>query len=255
MLACLLLCAALLPAKRSHAQYCTPVFTSGCFNWTATAITVGSINWTLGSAPCSDWDYTSMITSLTTGVPHAMTVENHQWCGCAVWVDLNSDLVFDPSELLFHQYIGNQYNTYNFSITIPNGTAVGTYRMRVISPWGSDGVTSANGTGPCGPYTYGGYQDFTIFVSGPQGLQGPAGGGIALFSVRQDPLRETMQVVLAHGASSHGDLLILDAAGRAVLRRKVSGESVTLSTGGLSHGVYLLQYREGERRQTARIIL
>jgi hypothetical protein len=256
LIAGLIFCAALLPAISSQAQYCSPSLGS-CTSWGSQSVTLGTLNWTLGSQPCTDNDYTWMSTNLTTGFAHAMNVSNGDWCGCAVWIDLNQDNAFDPSENMFYSYLANQTNNYSFTITIPNGTAVGTYRMRVISPWGSDGFTTSNGNGqgPCGTYLYGSFQDFTIFVTGPQGLHDPAAGSAALFSVQQDPARETVQVTLAHGASAHGDLRMLDAAGRTVLERDVSGASTTIGTGSMPHGVYLLQYREGDRRQTARVIL
>ncbi|MBK9765222.1 MAG: hypothetical protein IPO87_18275 [Flavobacteriales bacterium] len=42
--------------------------------------------------------------------------------------------------------------------------------MRIISPWGSDGVASTNGFGPCGEYQYGNFDDFTATVTAPIGI-------------------------------------------------------------------------------------
>lgn len=98
-----------------------------------------------------------------------MTVENGVWCGCAVWVDLDNNEAFEEEENLYYQYVGGDPSyVYEFVITIPEGTSSGAHRMRVISPWGSDGFlsTNTNGFGPCGAYQYGNFDDFTINVTG-----------------------------------------------------------------------------------------
>jgi hypothetical protein len=106
-----------------------------------------------------------------------MTVTNGVYCGCSVWVDLNSDGDFDDlDENLYSLYTANATNTYNFNITIPAATPNGLYRMRVIASWGADGVTvGANGYGACGAYQYGNYDDFTLNVGGVAPCAAPTG--------------------------------------------------------------------------------
>jgi len=106
-----------------------------------------------------------------------MTVVNGDWCGCAVWVDLNNDNDFDDAgENLYTIYTANALNTYSFNITVPSGTSNGLHQMRVIACWGSDGVTvSPNGYGPCGTYQYGNYDDFTLNVGGAPVCLPPTG--------------------------------------------------------------------------------
>lgn len=110
-----------------------------------------------------------MSTTLHAGDSAAMSVTSGVWCGATVWIDFNQDEVFDSTENLFHSYVGADPSyTYNFYITIPPGTAVGSYRMRVISAWGSDGYTvgGGNGWGGCGSFQYGNFDDFTINIGG-----------------------------------------------------------------------------------------
>jgi hypothetical protein len=135
------------------------------------SITIGDTEW-VSDGDCQNADHTALVVDMEAGVPVPMSVTNGVWCGTAVWVDLDNDLSFDDSERLYSQYTGGAPSyTYNFTITIPGGTPAGNYRMRVISPWGSDGVVSGNGTGPCGAYQYGNYDDFTVNVTAFTGVQ------------------------------------------------------------------------------------
>ena len=156
-----------LTASSASAQsYCTPSFLNGCFSWSNKFISMGSIDWALDVSDCAVYDYTSLSTNAAAGVPVPVSVENGAWCGCAVWVDLNSNFTFEDSENLYYTYVGGSPGyVYDFNITIPVGTPEGAYRVRVIGAWGSDGVSvGPNGYGGCGDYQYGNFEDFTINV-------------------------------------------------------------------------------------------
>jgi hypothetical protein len=163
----------LLAFSTAHAQnYCSPTFVNGCFLWQNQSISIGSIDWTIGATDCAVSDYTSMVTNITPGVPTPMVVVNGNWCGCAVWVDLDQSSSFEDTENLYSIYVGGDPSyTYDFDLTVPANTPPGQYRMRVVAPWGSDGVTvGANGYGPCGAYQYGNFDDFTLNVEGGTGI-------------------------------------------------------------------------------------
>ncbi|MCB0795043.1 MAG: T9SS type A sorting domain-containing protein [Flavobacteriales bacterium] len=171
----IILCCMALPMWLKAQIYCSPTFANGCFNWNSMSIDAGSLSWTLGS-DCTANDFTNMSTTVAPGDQLPMTVTNGVWCGVSVWVDFDQDLIFQDSENLFHNYIGGQPSyTYNFDIDIPMGTPNGTYRMRMISQWGSDGFTtgSINGFGPCGSFQYGNFQDFTLIVDASTTIAGP----------------------------------------------------------------------------------
>lgn len=168
---------AALTGSAAMAQYCSPSFVNGCSLWRNLSISIGTINWTIGSTACTVSDYTSVSTIVTPGVPEPMTVMSGNWTGCSVWIDLNSNQAFEDAENMFHTYVGGDPSyTYSFDVTVPAGTPAGSYRMRVIAPWGSDGYTpgSLNGFGPCGAYQYGNFDDFTVEVAGSTGLAAPA---------------------------------------------------------------------------------
>jgi len=79
-----------------------------------------------------------------------------------VWMDLNNNLVFEPSELLFASNLPLTAAPVIGSITIPSGQAAGSYRMRIRLHDSADG---GNDT-PCGNSTYGQVEDYTINVCG-----------------------------------------------------------------------------------------
>ena len=95
------------------------------------------------------------------------------WCGAAVWVDFDNSYSFEDTENLYYIYVGGDPSyTYDFTIPVPAGTPTGSYRLRVVTPWGSDGFLSSNtnGYGPCGDYQYGNFIDFTLNVIGATGI-------------------------------------------------------------------------------------
>ena len=139
----------LLLAQDLSAQYCSPTFANGCFSWRTLEVQAGSINWAPGADDCSLSDYTTLSTTVDAGTMLPMRVLNGTWCGCAVWVDWNQSNSFEDSENMYFIYVGGSPSyEYQFGITIPLATATGAYRMRIISPWGSDGFHPARDTHP-----------------------------------------------------------------------------------------------------------
>jgi hypothetical protein len=204
-----------------------------------------------------DNDFTSTTIMLTTGVPHYMTVTNGQWCGCAVWIDYNNDFNFDVSENQFYAYVAGAggVNTYNIYITIPNGTPIGSYRMRVISPWGSDGLTTANGNGqgPCGAYQNGNFQDFTLVVAGPQATEDLPGDDMRFISASLNAESSQLTAFVLKNNPNPATLQLLDITGRVIETRKVTGEKEVFDVSTLASGVFFLNYFDGKNRQNIKL--
>lgn len=241
---------------RLHAQYCTPSFVNGCFDWHNQGMTLGTINWTAGS-DCYYSDFTNLSTNIVPGVPEPMSVTSGNWTGCAVWVDLDNSGSFEDSENLYYSYVGGSPSyTYNFAITIPANTPAGNYRMRVIAPWGSDGYlsTNTNGYGPCGNYQYGNFNDFTLAVlGGSTGLAGlsPQGGLLA----GPNPCADLLTVhVPADAVVSR--ILVTGTDGRIVrdLSPVAGARTVSIDLSGLAAGPYVLQTFDGDRMRTMRVV-
>ncbi len=244
----------LFVAVFANAQsYCTPLFPNGCFNWRTISVTAGTINWTPGVDDCSLSDYTNLSTTVNAGDDLAMTVESGVWCGCAVWVDLNNSSSFEDGENMYYMYVGADPSyAYNFNISIPAGTATGSYRMRVVAPWGSDGFldTNTNGYGPCGSYQYGNFNDFTLNVVGSNGVAEVAVH--AGFTVAPNPANDAITITTD---SSIDHLRVLDAQGRLVEQHTVQGNRFVLDAKSLSSGVYMVQVSNARGISSQRLVI
>ena len=243
-----------LSASAASAQsYCSPTFSNGCFSWTNLSISLGSLNWT--NSDCNISDYTGLGTPVTAGTPTAMTVVSGAWTGCAVWVDLNNDFTFQDTENLYYAYVGGSPSyTYSFNITVPANTPTGTYRMRVIAPWGSDGFldTNTNGYGPCGIFQYGNFDDFTLNVSGTTGV-----GELTSASLLASPNPTTGTVWLGSDGKSPVQHIVVRAVdGRMVQDLSISASHgrVQLDLSALPDGMYMLECMSSATSHTVRVI-
>jgi hypothetical protein len=80
--------------------------------------------------------------------------------GNAIWIDWNKNLTFETSEKVFAttSYI----TTSTGSIAIPSGTAIGNYKMRVVTDYNNSAPSN-----PCLVVGQGEYKDFTFAVVAP----------------------------------------------------------------------------------------
>lgn len=238
------------------AVYCSPTFSNGCSGWRNQAITLGSINWTAGT--CTTSDFTTTSTTLNTGVAYPMSVTNGAYCGCSVWIDINQDQNFDSTENFYYQYTATASgtNTYNFNITIPASVPVGTYRMRLVAGWGSDGYlsTNTNGYGPCGSYMYGNFDDFSIDVAGPVGISPVNGNALSFLKVSPNPASASVTVDVNGLIGHDANLRLTDITGKLLQSRSVVNEKEVFDISDLAKGIYILRYTDGLRNESIRLV-
>lgn len=229
----------LLIALSAGAQsYCTPFFANGCFNWRTFEVQAGPMLWTPGTDDCWTAIYTGMPIPVEAGTELPMSVTNGVWCGCAVWVDLDQSLSFEPEENLYFAYVGGAPSyQYNFSIAIPAGTPAGAYRMRVVSPWGSDGflTNNGNGNGPCGSYQYGDFKDFTLDVGGTTSVQTPT---LNPMSISPNPTDGAFSL---DGLAAGELVQVLDASGRLVHAELAQAPRLTMDAAAWQAGLYAVR--------------
>jgi hypothetical protein len=242
----------LLVAARLGAQgYCSPTFANGCFSWRTLEVHAGGLDWSLGSGSCGVSDYTAQVITGQAGAALPMSVVSGNWCGCAVWVDFNQDNAFGDAENRYFMYVGGSPSyQYDFSIDIPAGTPTGSYRMRIISPWGSDGFQTSNGNGfgPCGSYQYGNFVDFTLNVGGTTGMVDAAAPPASLAVAWVDgALRISSQRVL-------GAIAVLDAQGRTVLSAYSAADRVAIDAAALPAGAYTVRAQGAAGAQIGRFV-
>ena len=234
-----------LSITRADAQfYCGPTFDNGCVSWRTIAVSAGSIVWG-DDLDCTYSDHTDLTTTVSAGEQIPMTVENGAWCGCAVWVDLDNDSEFAETENLFYSYVGGSPSyIYEFAITIPEGTSVGAHRMRVVSPWGSDGFlsTNTNGFGPCGAYAYGNFDDFTINVEGNENGVNEIGNTATPLIVSPNPTQGPLSLKTDDGTPLTR-VTVMSTDGRVVQQHQplVRTGAVQLDLAGYPTGMYIVQ--------------
>jgi hypothetical protein len=105
-------------------------------------------------------NYSNMAVTQSPGGTFNYSVTVMAYAELEIWIDLNQDMIFDPTEELLISYddYASSVHTYTGSYTIPAGTPLGDYRMRVRSRYYSSAVS------PCGSVTYGETEDYTISV-------------------------------------------------------------------------------------------
>lgn len=241
---------ALIVCSHLFAQnYCSPTFFNGCSGWHSMDISIGMMEWS-SDGNCNSYDHTATSVIMQPGVAVPMTVTSGNWCGVAVWMDMNNNLAFEENEGLHHEYVGGDPSyTYNFTITIPLGTAPGSYRMRIISPWGSDGLASTNGSGPCGAYEYGNFDDFTAQILGPDGIEERNASPLVVgpnpttgqLSVRTDEALQRITV------SSIDGRIVFD-------ERITNANKVTLDLGAQPAGLYNVRCENRNTSQVVRVV-
>lgn len=227
---------------------CTPSFLNGCGNWKNNYIVVGGLDWTFDGVDCTNYDYTADYTAtVSAGVATYMEVNSGNWCGCSVWVDFNTDGQFDDSENLYHAGNGGtETNSFVFDITVPPTTLNGTYVMRVIASWGSDGYTpSTNGSGGCGDYQYGGFNDFSLVVENGAASSPELETTFALYP---NPANESLTI--KSDVSLQGEYQITDLRGTAVQSGKLDATQVELDIASLQAGMYVLSFENSSKKHT-----
>jgi PKD repeat protein len=140
-------------------SYCTASGNNQNYEYIA-GVAVGDLNNTSGASGYSD--FTGMTANLTAGASTSVSLTpgfvsssyNEYW---KIWIDYNVDGDFDDSgEEVFS---GSGSSTVTGSFTVPSSADGVTTRMRVIMEYGSAPT-------PCGTFTYGEVEDYTVNISG-----------------------------------------------------------------------------------------
>lgn len=151
-------------------SYCTSGGTNVQYEW-INNVTLGTINNTT-VANAGYGNFTNLSTNLTVGTSNSISLKPGFSSSTYteyfnVYIDYNKDMDFDDAGELV--YSGSGTSTITGSFTVPSSTATGATRMRVVM---KDGAI----TSPCGTYTYGEVEDYTInFVSAVATCNAPTG--------------------------------------------------------------------------------
>src|SRR5690606_25065380 len=118
------------------------------------------------------------------------TVINDWNMNVNIWIDWNNNMVFDSDELVYEGW--SQQTTHTVLITVPAGTPVGDYRIRIRG-----GYSWAMGWGsPCGLMEYGETEDYTFTVITPPTCMPPTQLGANINTLTEAELYWTSEGTL-----------------------------------------------------------
>jgi hypothetical protein len=176
------------------ASYCTSNGTNVQYEW-INNVTLGTINNTT-NANGGYGDFTNLSTSLTPGTTYSISLKP-AFSGSTyteyfkVYIDYNNDKDFDDAGENVYSSAGTT-TTVTGSFTVPSTATAGATRMRVIM---KDGTIS----GPCGSFTYGEVEDYTINIVSGSTCNAPTG----LASSSITTTSATLSWTAVSGASSY----------------------------------------------------
>lgn len=151
--------------------YCSPVYTSGCSQYSMATSFFQLNNSVLRSSevcsPSSFGQYKADATPLTAGTSasfYASFLFNGGYYyppgqGFSIWLDANQNGTFENAEKVFST-AGTSYNA-SGNFTVPAAALPGLTRLRVRNVYGSVP------TDPCASYTYGEAEDHYVFITNP----------------------------------------------------------------------------------------
>nr|WP_299206657.1 fibronectin type III domain-containing protein [uncultured Brumimicrobium sp.] len=89
--------------------------------------------------------------------------------GFAIWIDWNNDLVFDNATEKVFNTTGYGNGPFTGTISVPSGTSLGNYRMRITIDY-----SSSNPSDPCADRTRAEFEDYTLTITAPPSCLPPS---------------------------------------------------------------------------------
>jgi hypothetical protein len=133
------------------------------------SVSMGTINASTGATVCETYtNNTHLSTQVQQGGTASITIGNgscsltHYTAYCGVYIDWNQNMLFtDPGELVYSFGPTSSLTNNTGTISVPSNATVGNTRMRIVL---SEGGAIPS---PCGTYSYGETEDYTIVVVTP----------------------------------------------------------------------------------------
>ena len=166
--------------------------------------------------------------------------------GCAVWIDWNSDFIFDVSEVSFST-TGYGSGPFIGSVTIPDATPDGNYRMRVMIDWND---SNPGNDAPCSLSAgRGESEDYTVTVDA--NLSTVEVENQLAFTYYPNPVKNTLTL---NALNTIENVTVFNMLGQEVLRATPNVSNSTLNMSALNQGAYFVQVAIGNVTETIRVI-
>ncbi|TXE17452.1 T9SS type A sorting domain-containing protein [Psychroserpens burtonensis] len=166
--------------------------------------------------------------------------------GCAVWVDWNNDFIFDVSEVSFST---TSYGSGPFTgtVTIPDATPDGNYRMRVMIDWND------SNPGDDAPCSFGSgrgeTEDYTVTVDATLSVDDVENQ--SAFTYFPNPVKNTLTL---NAQNEIDNITVINMLGQEVLRTSPNTINSVIDMSSLQTGIYFVRVTINSVLQTVRVI-
>lgn len=234
--------------------YCTANSTNVTYEW-IDYVGLGTIAKTSTGTAGGYSDYTSLSTNIKPGSAYTITLSaGYKSTSYTeyfnVYIDYNRDGDFSDSGELVATVSGKTTGNLTKSFTVPASASLGTTRMRVRM---SDNSTTA----PCGSFTYGEVEDYTVNISTSAKSYGDFVADSEnfvddIFTVYPNPASDAMSVKLAEGTGAV--VTFYNIAGVEVMRALVAGSDEEINISELPAGIYTVLIDDGCKQASSKLI-
>ena len=180
-------------------------------------------------------NFTAISTNVTRGTAYAISI-TPTWTASkyneaySVYIDYNGNGVFTDSGEKVWTKTGSTTTPVTGSITIPATATLGATRMRVMMKY------STAPTSPCGTYTYGQVEDYTVNIMSTAKENAAIVNPTRELSIYPNPVKgSTLNISNADSS----EFSIYDLSGKQISNGKISDN--TVSVNALPKGVYLIK--------------
>ena len=215
-----------------------------------TNVTFAGINNTTSCSPNGYGDYRSMIAYVNAGESYPISVKvGTGWFErVSAWIDWGNDGSFDSSDFLGE--IGNGTNTgetLTGTISIPEGTAAGTYRLRILAA--ATGSSNPASEDPCinDSEYYGEYEEYTVNVT----TMGTAEVSRVKINAYPNPVVDVLNI---DATSKISKITVYDASGKSTANFKANASKTSVDLSRLPSGAYVVSAETEEGVKTFKVI-
>ncbi len=167
-----------------------------------------------------------------------------------IWIDLDQNGVFEPSELLFESNEPNNGGVEG-QISIPNTAVLGSTRMRISMKFVGQGFTNLPSM-PCETFDYGEVEDYCVEIAEPISVENSTLN--KTLTITPNPFSNQFTVQIEFEQSTDIQVSLINLNGQVISTKTelgVSGQyNVTFSQlSNVAPGIYFVQLLDIESRQ------
>ncbi|MBK9271593.1 MAG: fibronectin type III domain-containing protein [Saprospiraceae bacterium] len=235
--------------------YCTSKGNNANYEWLA-RVKIGTID-RISGKDGGYYDGSAMVTDLTKGTSYTLnyqagTTGSSGTLYWRAWIDFNNDGDFaDAGEQILSSASAST-SLLSRTFTVPSGAATAQVRLRVSVRYGGY-------PNPCGNFSYGEVEDYTLNLKVPGTLIGDPNQGIEEWTqVYPNPF--TQQLWMDYNSVSDKILQIdiVDLLGKTIVHTKQhvfkGPNTIQLETNELKNSTYLIRIKDGEKINNYKVV-